>query len=95
MGQKKTGNPLKSFTLWFVLLGAVIVWMNLKGHDSKSIVMIHLNPILSFLCGVREYREVIGAISGAWHFLSLMTITGYGMVLDGFRALLQFINKQW
>ena len=51
--------------------------------------------MLSFLCGVREYREVIGAISGAWHFLSLMTITGYGMVLDGFRALLQFINKQW
>ena len=95
MGQKKTGKPLRSFTLWYILMGAAIVFLNLKGKDSKWILMLHLNPILVFLYGNEGCREWIGSTPGLWHFLSLLTMTGYGIMLDDLKALIKFINSHW
>ena len=95
MGQKKTGNPLKSFTLWYILLGVTIVFLNLRGQYSKWIMMLHLNPVLVFLYGMEDCREYIGSIPGLWHFLSIATMTGYGLLLDGCKHLIKFINANW
>lgn len=95
MAQKKTGKPLRSFSFWFAVLGTAIVFLNLKGQDSKSIIMICLNPALAFLCGIEDCRDSIKAIPGAWHMLSMATMTAYGVLLDGFMALIRFINIHW
>ncbi len=36
----------KSFTLWFVIVAILEIYMHQIGQDSKSIVLIYLNPVL-------------------------------------------------
>lgn len=38
---------LKSFTFWFLLVSIFEILMHLIGQDSKSIVLIRLNPLLT------------------------------------------------
>lgn len=76
---------LKSGTFWFVLIGVLIVIYNLTGHDDKSIIMIGLNPILNLLSS-SKYCRAIANVPYLWHLLSILTMTVYGLLLDGIRA---------
>lgn len=77
---------IKSFTFWFVILGVAVVILNILNLDDMNILMIGLNPILNLLS---SSRLDIAAIPYLWHILSLLTMTAYGLALDGIRYLIR------
>lgn len=46
---------IKSFTFWFFLIALFEIYMHQIGQDSKSIVLIGLNPILSIISRVDSF----------------------------------------
>lgn len=46
---------IKSFTSWFFLIALFEIYMHQIGQDSKSIVLIGLNPILSIISRVDSF----------------------------------------
>lgn len=53
-----------------------------------NILMIGLNPILNLLSG-SAYRADIADVPYLWHILSFVTMTIYGLVLDGIKYLIK------
>ena len=96
---------LKSFTLWFVILAVFEIYMHQIGQDSKSIVLIYLNPLLRMISrsdvacafmnsGMKvSSRTIIGYTSIYWYTGSVLTFIIYGLILDGFRYLLRRIRN--
>ena len=78
----------KSFTFWFVIVGIVGIVLNLVGADDIRL-FVGLNPILNVLSSSKTCREYINTIPYLWHILSIITMAGYGLVLDGVKALIK------
>lgn len=83
---------LKSFTFWFVVIGIIGVVLNITGNDDINL-FIGVNPILNVLSSTKSCRDVINTIPYLWHILSLVTMTGYGLAIDGIRVLIKKVNK--
>ena len=76
---------LKSFTFWFVVIGIIGVVLNITGNDDINL-FIGVNPILNVLSSTKSCRDVINTIPYLWYILSLVTMTGYGLAIDGIRV---------
>lgn len=79
---------IKTFTFWFIILDIVIIILNLLTLDDMNILMIGLNPILNLLSG-SAFRVDIADVPYLWHILSFVTMTIYGLVLDGIKYLIR------
>ena len=80
---------IKSFTFWFVVIGINGVVLSITGNDGLNL-FIGFNPILNILSSTKSCRDVINSIPYLWYILSLVTMTGYGLAIDGIRV---FIKK--
>jgi len=89
----KKEKILKSFTFWFLALATIVVFYNFKGLDDYNLLMIGLNPALAFCSGIKELKNCIRQFPGLWHFLSLVTMTLYGLILDQLKPFIHFINS--
>jgi len=90
---------VKSFTFWALILSIVIIFMHQIGQDSKSIILIGLNPILEFLMksdagrgfmdsGLKVSCHTLeGEISVLWYIGSVITILIYGVILDAAKEI--------
>lgn len=97
---------IKSFTFWFLLIALFEIFMHQIGQDSKSIVLIHINPILSTITrtdsffifmdsGIRiPCRTIMGSISIYWYMASIMSFLVYGAILDLIRAIVSKIRNR-
>ena len=74
---------VKSWALWFILLGIAVLIYNLTGRDDKNIVMIGLNPLLSTVFNTSEFCIAAEQYPYVWHVLSMLSMVMYGLVLDG------------
>lgn len=74
---------LKSWTLWMILFGGLVLLYNLTGRDDKNIVMIGLNPLLSTVFNTSAFCIAAEQYPYVWHLLSILTMVLYGLVLDG------------
>lgn len=95
----------KSFAFWFVILALLEIYMHQIGQDSKSIVLIYLNPVLRIISrsdtastfmnsGLQvSSGTIIGRISIYWYIGSIVTFIIYGLILDGSRYLLRRISN--
>lgn len=95
----------KSFAFWFVILAVWEIYMHQVGQDSKSIVLIYLNPVLrimsrsdilsAFMNSGPQVasRTISGSISIYWYIGSIVTFIVYGLILDGFRYFLRRISN--
>ena len=91
-----------SFIFYFMLLSLGAIYTHYSGGDSKGIVLIWLNPILSKLCYTSFAENVLsagpmikcdtiaGEISLYWYIAHFITFVIYGGILD----LLKFIIKK-
>ena len=92
---------LKSFTFYFMLLSLFIIYMHYVGYDSKNIMLIHLNPILSELQYTNFAKEVLnsgrlvycrtisGQISIYWYVAQFITFIFYGMIFDFIKMIVK------
>ena len=96
----------KSFTFWFVILAILEIYSHQIGQDSKSIVLIYLNPILRMISRwdagstfmnsglLVPCDTILGNISIYWYIGSVVTFAIYGLVLDGFKYFLIRITNE-
>lgn len=96
----------KFFTFWFVILAILEIYMHQIGQDSKSIVLIYLNPVLRIISrydigsafmnsGLQvSSRTIMEHISIYWYIGSVVTFIIYGLILDGFRYVLRCISNR-
>ena len=80
---------IKSFTFWFALLGIIVVILNLLKLDDMNIIMIGLNPILNIFSSLKLCRDLINSVPYLWQILSIITMVGYGLIIDGIRKLIK------
>lgn len=92
---------VKTFSFWCVVLSAIIIVIHQIGQDSKSIVLISLNPILNFISDSEAgnqfmnsgpsiaTKSIAGEISIYWYIGSIVSFFLYGLVLDGIKRLIQ------
>lgn len=92
---------IKYFTFWFILIALFQIIMHQIGQDSKSIVLIGLNPILSFISSNDSLLEVMNAgrqvpcrtitesISIYWYIASVISFVIYGVII----SKVKFISK--
>lgn len=85
---------IKSFTFWFLFIALFGIFMHQSGQDSKSIVLISLNPILSMIShndSLRAFmnsgiqipsKTIMGSISVYWYVASVLSFFAYGIILD-------------
>lgn len=95
---------IKSFTFWFILIALFEIYMHQIGQDSKSIVLIGLNPILSAISHNDSFfnfmnsgaqvscRNIMGSISVYWYLASLISFLVYGATLDVVGAIISKIR---
>jgi hypothetical protein len=98
-------KTFRSFVFWSIILAVLEIYMHQIGQDSKSIVLIHLNPVLRIISrsdivsafmnsGLQvSSGTIIGHISIYWYIGSIVTLIIYGLILDGFRYLLRRISN--
>ncbi|MBY2478835.1 MULTISPECIES: hypothetical protein [Clostridioides] len=94
---------VKSFTFWFLLIALFEIYMHQIGQDSKSIVLISLNPILSIISRTDSFlvfmdsgmqipcRTIMGSISIYWYIASILSFLIYGIILDLIRVIISKI----
>lgn len=82
---KKT---IKSFTFWFAIVGIIGIILNLVGFDDIRL-FIGLNPILNVLSNSRVCCDVINSIPYLWYILSMLTMIGYGLVIDALKNIIR------
>ena len=97
---------IKSFTSWFFLIALFEIYMHQIGQDSKSIVLIGLNPILSIISRVDSFfvfmdsgmqipcRTITGSISIYWYISSILSFLIYGIILDLIRIVISKIGNK-
>ena len=101
MGDKSMKKVLRSFTFYFMLLSLFMIYMHYVGQDSKNIMLIHFNLILSKLQynnlardilnsgSVVKCRMISGNISVYWYFAHFITFITYGIVLDYVKLVME------
>ncbi len=72
---------LKSFTFWFVAISITGIILNLTGVDDINL-FIGFNPILNIFSSSKGCRDVINSVPYLWHILSIVTMAGYGFLID-------------
>lgn len=75
---------IKSFTFWFAIVGIIGIILNLVGFDDISL-FIGLNPILNALSSSKACCDIINSIPYLWYILSMITMIGYGLVIDALK----------
>lgn len=97
---------IKSFTFWFILIALFEIYMHQIGQDSKSIVLIGLNPILSAISrtdsllafmnsGIQlPCRTIMGSISVYWYIACILSFLVYGVILDWVRAIVSKLGHK-
>lgn len=91
-------KAIRSFTFLFLLAAVFVIFMHQIGQDSKSIVLIRLNPILNMIADsdgfLHSFMEtgfqvscntLNGQISIYWYIGSVLTLLLYGTVLDSIK----------
>ena len=79
---------LFSFTFWFVIVGIIGITLNLTGVDDIRL-FIGLNPMLNILSSSKKCCDYINTVPYLWHILSIVTMTGYGLILDWIRVIIK------
>lgn len=74
---------LKSWTLWMIFFGGLVLLYNLTGRDDKNIIMVGLNPLLSTVFNTSAFCIAAEEFSYVWHLLSILSMILYGLALDG------------
>lgn len=97
---------LKSFTFYFMLMSLFMIYMQYVGYDSKNIILIHLNPILSKLQytdfaesvlnsgKLVNCRTISGSISIYWYIAHFITFIIYGMIFDFIKTIIKRLARQ-
>lgn len=96
-----------SFPFWFQMISFFEIFMHQIGQDSKSIVLIGLNPLLDMIADSQGYlynllesgrqipcNTITGQISIYWYLGSVLTFLFYGIVLEGIRSLFHKYNRK-
>ena len=71
----------KTATFWFVVVGILGVILNLTGIDDINL-FIGFNPVLNAFSSSKACRDVINSVPYLWHLLSIVTMAGYGLLID-------------
>lgn len=92
-------KAFKSFTFWFIILAIFEIYQHQIGRDSKSIILIYMNPILRIISRsdigrnfmnsgmMISSKTIMESISIYWYIGSVVTCIVYGLILDGVRYL--------
>ena len=95
----------KSFTFYFLLVSLLIIYMHYIGQDSKSIVLIGLNPILNSLANTSfahnildsgfqvSCNTIMGTISIYWYLAHFITFGLFGVILDSLKLIIKRLDK--
>lgn len=87
-----------SFTFWLLILSLFLIYIHQIGQDSFNIILIGLNPILSFISNFKEAtiimdsglhipcNTVAGSISLYWYIGVVITFLLYGALIDLIKA---------
>ena len=81
---KKKLNIVKTVTFWFVIVAFIGVVLNLVGIDDIGL-FIGFNPLLNFFSSTKSAREAINSVPYLWHILSVISMAGYGLIIDAIR----------
>jgi len=81
---KKKINIVKTVTFWFVIVAIIGVVLNLVGIDDIGL-FIGFNPLLNFFSSTKSAREAINSVPYLWHILSVISMAGYGLIIDAIR----------
>ena len=77
-------NIVKTVTFWFIIVAVIGVVLNLVGIDDIGL-FIGFNPLLNFFSSTKSARDAINAIPYLWHILSVISMAGYGLIIDAIR----------
>ena len=77
-------NIIKTFTFWFVIVAITGVVLNLVGIDDIGL-FIGFNPLLNFFSSTKSARDAINSVPYLWHILSVISMAGYGLIIDAIR----------
>ena len=80
----KKVNLIKTFTFWFVIVAIVGIILNLTGIDDIGL-FIGFNPLLNFFSSTKSVRDAINGVPYLWHILSVISMAGYGLIIDAIR----------
>lgn len=72
---------MKTATFWFVVVGILGIILNLMGIDDINL-FIGFNPILNTFSSSKACRDTINSVPYLWHILSIVTMAGYGFLID-------------
>lgn len=72
---------IKTATFWFVAVGIFGINLNLTGIDDINL-FIGFNPILNVFSSSKACCDVINSVPYLWHILSVVTMAGYGFMID-------------
>lgn len=81
---KKKLNIVKTVTFWFVIVAIISVVLNLVGIDDIGL-FIGFNPLLNFFSSTKSARDAINGVPYLWHILSVISMAGYGLIIDAIR----------
>lgn len=82
--ERKQLNIIKTVTFWFVVIAIIGVVLNLVGVDDIGL-FIGLNPLLNFFSSTKSARDAINGVPYLWHILSVISMAGYGLIIDAIR----------
>ena len=71
----------KTATFWFVVVGILGIILNLTGIDDINL-FIGFNPVLNAFSSSKVCRDTINSVPYMWHLLSIVTMAGYGLLID-------------
>ncbi|MBQ3544169.1 MAG: hypothetical protein IJA34_04190 [Lachnospiraceae bacterium] len=80
----KKVNIIKTFTFWFVIVAIIGIIFNLTRIDNINL-FIGLNPLLNFFSSTKSCRDAINSVPYLWHILSVISMAGYGLIIDAIR----------
>ena len=80
-GGARMKRILKTATFWFVVVGILGIILNLTGIDDINL-FIGFNPILNAFSSSKACRDTINSVPYLWHVLSIITMAGYGFLID-------------
>lgn len=80
-GGARMKRIMKTATFWFVVVGILGIILNLTGIDDINL-FIGFNPILNAFSSSKDCCDVINSVPYLWHILSIVTMAGYGFLID-------------
>ena len=72
---------IKTATFWFLVVAILGIILNLTGVDDINL-FIGFNPILNTFSNSKACCDVINSVPYLWHILSIVTMAGYGFLID-------------